>query len=63
MKSLTPVKFRKARKELGFTQSEFAEKLGYNRYQTILEKEKGILPITKQDLIIIKCLQKESKNV
>ena len=41
MKRWTPDRIRQLRKRLGLTQAEFADELGYKRYQTISEFENG----------------------
>lgn len=49
----TPEKIKALRERLGYTQSEFAQKLGYSRYQTVLEFESGKRkpPVTVQRLL------------
>ena len=42
-----------AREKLGLSQNEMAEKLGYSSYRTILQKEKGLRSVTKQDELLI----------
>ena len=41
MEEWTPERIKQLRRQLGYTQSEMAEALGYNRYQTISEFENG----------------------
>ena len=44
---------KEIRKQLGLTQAELAEKMGYRRLETISEKEAGNRSISKQDEIIL----------
>lgn len=59
---MTPKEFKKARNDLGLTQAEMAEKLGYSRQPTIAEKEAGKASITRQDEIILHYLKIFSDN-
>ena len=51
---MTAKQFKKLRKKLGLTQSEFAKALFYTRTATISDKERGLAPITDKDVRIIK---------
>lgn len=54
---MTKEQFKQRRLELGLTQKQMAEKLGYSSNKRIYEKEKGDRGITKQDEIILSTLK------
>ncbi len=51
--TMTPTEFRKIRELLGFTQAEFAKKLGLAHGARVQEKEAGKFAVTTRDEIII----------
>ena len=51
---MTKETLKEIRKAMGLNQKEMAQKMGYKRYITILEKEKGREPLTDRDKIILK---------
>lgn len=50
---MTKTRFAEIRKANGLTQVRLAEVLGYKRSITISDKERGVLPVTKRDAILM----------
>ena len=51
---MTKETLKEIRTAMGLNQAQMAEKMGYKRYITILEKEKGREPLTDRDKIILR---------
>ncbi len=54
---MTKEQFKQARLDMGKTQEQWAEALGYSSRLHIIRKEKGEHPISRQDEIIINHLK------
>jgi transcriptional regulator with XRE-family HTH domain len=51
--AITAEQLKNIRLNLGETQTQFAKRLGYSSYRTILQKEKGIRSLTFRDCTLL----------
>ena len=58
----TPERIRQLRKRLKLSQSEFAERLGYTRYQTVSDFERGERPAPRRTILLLDMLEAEANR-
>ena len=58
----TPERFRALRKRLGLSQTKMAERLGFARYQTISDIERGEQAITATTALVLDMLEQQAPD-
>ncbi len=56
----TPERFRALRKRLRLSQTEMAERLGFSRYQTVSDIERGQQAITATAALVLDMLEEQA---
>ena len=56
----TPERFRALRRRLGLSQTKMAERLGFTRYQTISDIERGEQAITATTALVLDMLEQQA---
>ena len=56
----TPERFRALRKRMGLSQTKMAERLGFSRYQTVSDIERGEQAITATTALLLDVLEQQA---